>query len=713
MEKNAEYYFNKAFEAQQKNKLEEAKKYYEQSIKLSSDNLIIAIIYNNLASLLNSNYFKEYEKARIFCEKAIKLDNKNPIIYNNLAVLLQSDYFKEYDKAKEYYEKAIKLNSKDETIYNGLAYLLQNDYFKEYDKAKEYYEKAIKLNSKDETIYNSLIYNNLAWLLQSDYFKKYDKSKIYYEKAIELNPNDKDYYLDLALLLMHNFDDYKKAFLYVEKSRKLENHKVTNQKKQDISILSLKDKYTLQEEKKIKLQSVNLKNIGYFEDIQIDLNEKITCIIAENGLGKTSIVSSIALAIAGVNVNSIISNRNYEALSIIKKKLQIRDVENLFVEENKSIKYAKEGSIELKYKIDEKIYFNKIKLFNPENFEDIKVSDNSKDENSFAINKGDKNNYFHNLILGFPQGQVHHKKDLSFKGDFKSNISDIYPLITGIPSDSLHDFSRWVSRIYSDSSSNLDKHEITNVFKIISKIISNKDDFEVVLKDVKLNELGEPILIVTTLENPNGIPMQLLSQGLTNVFTWICHFMQRIYEHYGEFVNIEKIHAIVIIDEIDKYLHPKWQKKILQVLLEFFKNTQFIITTHSPLVLMGLERKQIARIKLKNDKAFVEYNDDFNVWGWEFQDVLERFMLKFDTSEYNLKAEENKLKLLKKQGVDEIKIADLEEKIMRIKESYEAEGELGKYKIQRNKAEGELKEQNKFLFELVKKLKKENEQLKS
>lgn len=42
--------------------------------------------------------------------------------------------------------------------------------------------------------------------------------------------------------------------------------------------------------------------------------------------------------------------------------------------------------------------------------------------------------------------------------------------------------------------------------------------------------------------------------------------------------------GIIMIDEIDLHLHPSWQRKIMSQLVSTFKNVQFIITTHSPLV---------------------------------------------------------------------------------------------------------------------------------
>lgn len=47
--------------------------------------------------------------------------------------------------------------------------------------------------------------------------------------------------------------------------------------------------------------------------------------------------------------------------------------------------------------------------------------------------------------------------------------------------------------------------------------------------------------------------------------------------------------GIVLIDEVDLHMHPTWQRKIAPILHKTFPNVQFILTTHSPLVLGGLD----------------------------------------------------------------------------------------------------------------------------
>ena len=58
----------------------------------------------------------------------------------------------------------------------------------------------------------------------------------------------------------------------------------------------------------------------------------------------------------------------------------------------------------------------------------------------------------------------------------------------------------------------------------------------------------------------------------------------------GEFNDLNDVKGTVIIDEIDSHLHAVHQKDILPKLIQSFPNVQFIITTHAPLFLLGMER---------------------------------------------------------------------------------------------------------------------------
>lgn len=53
------------------------------------------------------------------------------------------------------------------------------------------------------------------------------------------------------------------------------------------------------------------------------------------------------------------------------------------------------------------------------------------------------------------------------------------------------------------------------------------------------------------------------------------------------------MHGCVLIDEIDLHLHPTWQVKLIPALKKVFPRLQFIATTHSPMMLPGLEADEI------------------------------------------------------------------------------------------------------------------------
>ena len=74
--------------------------------------------------------------------------------------------------------------------------------------------------------------------------------------------------------------------------------------------------------------------------------------------------------------------------------------------------------------------------------------------------------------------------------------------------------------------------------------------------------------------------------------------------------------GIVFIDEIDLHLHPMWQRKVLKQLHNIFPNVQFIVTTHSPNVVMGaLELVQV--VKLENGII----NSDVDINQFKYYDI--------------------------------------------------------------------------------------------
>ena len=73
-----------------------------------------------------------------------------------------------------------------------------------------------------------------------------------------------------------------------------------------------------------------------------------------------------------------------------------------------------------------------------------------------------------------------------------------------------------------------------------------------------------------------------------------------------------RVEGVVLIDELDLHLHPRWQRVALPRLRDAFPRLQFIITTHSPQLLSSAENRQVRRLvngRLQAEHVFVEGRD--------------------------------------------------------------------------------------------------------
>ena len=92
------------------------------------------------------------------------------------------------------------------------------------------------------------------------------------------------------------------------------------------------------------------------------------------------------------------------------------------------------------------------------------------------------------------------------------------------------------------------------------------------------------------------LPVELLSDGERGVLAMVLDLTRRLTQANPAMEDAAvEAEAVVLIDEIDLHLHPKWQRKIVKNLTETFPKCQFIATTHSPQVIgeVGHDRIQI------------------------------------------------------------------------------------------------------------------------
>ena len=92
------------------------------------------------------------------------------------------------------------------------------------------------------------------------------------------------------------------------------------------------------------------------------------------------------------------------------------------------------------------------------------------------------------------------------------------------------------------------------------------------------------------------LPAVALSHGYQSTIAWIADLIGQVVLEQGPEVELDQLQGLVLLDEIDLYLHPAWQAGLVSALRKTFPKVQFVATTHSPVVLSGLAPYEIVRL---------------------------------------------------------------------------------------------------------------------
>ena len=126
---------------------------------------------------------------------------------------------------------------------------------------------------------------------------------------------------------------------------------------------------------------------------------------------------------------------------------------------------------------------------------------------------------------------------------------------------------------------------------------------------------GEIEAVVTvTGHTPSRHHFSYMSDGLQSMINIVSEIAHRCIELNGFLGHnaVKKTPGVVMIDEIDLYLHPHWQKHVLQDLTKAFPMIQFIVSTHSPFIVQSLQEGQL-----------VSFDDNVLTSGEPFREGLE------------------------------------------------------------------------------------------
>lgn len=407
------------------------------------------------------------------------------------------------------------------------------------------------------------------------------------------------------------------------------------------------------------LHSLRIHNYRLYEDLDIQFHDKLTVIVGENGAGKTTILDAAAASLSAYLAG-------FDGLGLYK--IWPEDARRVCTQVNKTIDSQPQYPVEIEATAS--IYAPKIN--GKKNLSDLKLDEVMNDtpiqwkrlRNSASpharqaikdIAPMEKTGYFYQAMIRMGNsvsGSLITAPILSYYSIsrlWEDERADSMFSTTFFRQDAynnclnarlnLEALNTWFERMtYKDLQSQ--KEDFT--FKAVREVMEEVYRKESGATDVQVRSNLDTHKIEIQYQDSDGQwNMLFLSQLSAGYKITLCLFADIAYRmavlnpHLQENV-LKATSGIVLIDEVDLHLHPKWQQEILGDLQSVFPKVQFIVTTHAPAVIASISNEHIQILKGKQViPATIEtFGKDANAVLRTIMNVTERpkpAMEEFDT----------------------------------------------------------------------------------
>ena len=338
----------------------------------------------------------------------------------------------------------------------------------------------------------------------------------------------------------------------------------------------------------MKLKKITLTNFRSYENFEINFNTKLNVIVAENGAGKTTILDAIAIG--------------YGAMLTRFPKVKGKTFEE------SDLKFDNENRLSPYMRI-------KLESYNDIIWDRTQARNKSKAVKKLipeAIGLAQLHEFIDGMVESeYEQGYVGYEMPLVMyygtsravlkspmrKRNFKKDFSR-YEALTG-SIEAYTNFTRlfqWFDAMQIEENQEIkDRRDFDYKLPALEAV---RRAIEVMLPEMVNPQIKRSPLrfVIDKIVEGKNVTFRVdqLSDGYKTILAMVMDISARMAEanpHLEE--NSNNSEALIMIDEVDLHLHPRWQQTILIDLQKAFPNAQFIVTTHSPQVLTTVESSNI------------------------------------------------------------------------------------------------------------------------
>jgi predicted ATP-binding protein involved in virulence len=347
----------------------------------------------------------------------------------------------------------------------------------------------------------------------------------------------------------------------------------------------------------VKVKKVILKNFHGFVERESEYSDQFTVLIGENATGKTAVLDGLAVAIGGF-LNGIdgVNSRNIYADEVRIEKYEQGGI--ITIEPQFDSEVICTANIDHKeYRWKRALRKKNGKTTRKDAMSIIKYAAGLQEK----VRKGEEVTLpviaYHGT--GRLWAQTNDTEDELFETG--SRFVGYKNCLNPISNEKL--FLKWFKKM---TLIEIQRAKEIRQFKAVKdameKCIEGLVDPEDKKNEIKVQYDISAEELQISLEDGKLLPFHLLSDGYRNVLGMVADiaFRMAVLNPFLQDKSILETTGIVLIDELDLHLHPKWQRKIVDDLKRTFPGVQFIATTHSPFIIQSLETGELRVLDEEN-----------------------------------------------------------------------------------------------------------------
>lgn len=366
----------------------------------------------------------------------------------------------------------------------------------------------------------------------------------------------------------------------------------------------------------MKIKAIEITNFRCFDELRLELHPELTVLTAVNGGGKTTLLDALRVALWPFVKGFDLGSQTGKSATV-----QIEDVRIARVGQSMEAQLPSKVQAEGFWTTED----NRLRSWLQQR-ESIKPRTNTK-----ALTQTKSlTAYAKELQQDVRQGGSVSSEELSlplivylgtgrlwYQGRYNSEVEDAEPDLNSqsrlwayqnclTATSSYKQFEKWFGDIFksyrelqiAELEGETADPQLLNSFKnaieTVQTAINALTEEETGWRNLQYRSSQNQQLV---MEHPEQgfVPLSQLSDGLRNIVVMVSDIAFRCYKlnpHLGADAARETP-GVALIDEVDMFLHPSWQQRIIAALRQAFPRIQFVVTTHSPQVLSTVPAESI------------------------------------------------------------------------------------------------------------------------